>query len=510
MNESIHIETKPEDKYPDYLRDESRRPGRADSICFPESAAQVAEYVTRLHKDAVPITVQGARTGIVGGAVPEGGSILNLSRMNAIGAVNETGSGEASVSVQPGVLLQDLRQFIAEQSFSRPFFFTPDPTETTASIGGMIATDASGAMSYFYGSTRDSVISLELILADGDVLKLKRGEAFANEYAFELCTESGARIAGNLPCCGMPEIKNTAGYFVKPGMDLIDLFIGAEGTLGIITEAELRLSSLPSTVWGIMVFLPSLDSAVQFVENARGLEHVPAAVELFDENALQLLRDKKQSDAGLDDIPDIPLEWRVAVYVEFHGSSPEEVENAVMLMTEGIADAGGSEDATWLATDEREMQRLKDFRHAVPEAVNSVIDEYRKNEPQLTKLGTDLAVPAADFAEICRIYSRDLDNSGLAHVIFGHAAESHLHVNILPKTLEEYDKGKQLYEKWAREVVSMGGTISAEHGIGKLKTDMLRIMYSDAEIEAMANLKKTFDPRWQLNRGDIFKDREAE
>jgi D-lactate dehydrogenase (cytochrome) len=157
-----------------------------------------------------------------------------------------------------------------------------------------------------------------------------------------------------------------------------------------------------------------------------------------------------------------------------------------------------------VASDERELERLKKFRHSAPEAVNLRIDEKRKKEPQLTKLGTDLAVPDSRLQDVMAMYHRDLDASGLEFVMFGHIGNNHIHVNIIPNTLAEYQTGKELYLKWAHAVVEMGGTVSAEHGVGKLKTALLREMYGEKGIGEMRSVKELFDPDNLLGRGNLF------
>jgi D-lactate dehydrogenase (cytochrome) len=175
-----------------------------------------------------------------------------------------------------------------------------------------------------------------------------------------------------------------------------------------------------------------------------------------------------------------------------------------MHMSEAMTDCGGDGDATWICSDEREMERLKDFRHAVPESVNLLIDEKRKKEPGLTKLGTDLAVPDEMLEEVIALYHKGLEEQKLEYVMFGHIGNNHVHVNIIPNTLEEYDRGKALYLQWAHEVVIMGGTVSAEHGIGKLKKALLKEMYGADGIRQMQDLKRLFDPDGLLNPGNLF------
>ena len=488
--------------YPDYLRDESRRVGCAVSISFPRSAADVRAQVALARERGRAITTQGARTGITGGAVPDGGHVLNLSRMTGIGAVRRDDTG-GLVTVEPGVLLADLRTAVAAQT-DGALFFPPDPTETSASLGGMAACNASGAKTLLYGSTRPFVNGVQVVLANGAVLELQRGRERAAGRAFELRTDAGQALAGALPAYAMPAVKNAAGYYAADDMDLVDLFVGSEGTLGIITQLDLRLVPAPAAAWGVMACLPSTDAAVDFVTRCRAAAVRPAALEFFDHNALDLLRMQKQTNPAFKELPDMPAEWHTAVYVEYHGESEDAVEAAVVDMSEALAECGGDPDATWLAGDEHEMTRLKDFRHAVPEAVNLRIDERRKTEPALTKLGTDLAVPDDALAGVLAMYRVDLDAAGLEYVMFGHIGNNHVHVNILPRDLPDYERGKALYLQWASAVVKLGGTVAAEHGIGTLKKALLEVMFGPDGIDQMRAVKRVLDPDGRLNPGVLF------
>jgi D-lactate dehydrogenase (cytochrome) len=505
-----------EREYPDYLRDESRRTGKAGSISFPKTGEELRNHLKVAYQGKMPVTVQGARTGIAGGAVPEGGHILNLSRMNRILRIRHDDAQNAYfVTVQPGVLLSELRLAISRNDFGGPlppasgppisdYFFPPDPTETSASVGGMTACNASGARTLFYGPTRKYVEMVQIVLIDGSLLDLKRGQQKCSGRSFSVTTNSGRVIAGNVPSYEMPDVKNAAGYFAEDNMDMIDLFIGSEGTLGVLSEIEIRLIPAPKVFWGVMNFFPSEESTVHFVEEIRAKEARPVAIEFFDKGALNLLREQKKTNPAFAGVPDMPPQWHTAVYVEYHGEDEEAVENAVMAMSEMMVAAGGDGDATWLASDERELERLKNFRHAVPEAVNLRVDEKRKKEPELTKMGTDLAVPDTALRKVMALYHQGLDGSGLEFVMFGHIGNNHLHVNIIPNTLEEYRRGKDLYLKWAHAVVEMGGTVSAEHGVGKLKAALLREMYGDRGIEEMRTTKRLFDPVNLLAPGNLF------
>ncbi len=454
-----------------FLRDESRRSGTAESIAFPKSEAEV---IAVIREAAGELTIQGALTGVTASAVPQGGTLLNLSRMNRIGEV-----WERTVTVEPGALLSDIRERVGAQGL----FFPPDPTEDSASIGGMAACNASGACSFFYGPTRNWIAALRVVLANGSVLSLRRGEQKAD----------ARMVAEALRSYTMPNVKNAAGYFVRDDMDLIDLFIGAEGTLGVITELELKLLEKPASVVGFMVFQPSEKAALEFVRILRESDPKPVAIEYFNPDALDLLR-----TADFAEFPKMKPHFYTAVYLEFHNADLSE------FVFETMVAVGAGEDDCWFTEGEKELEPLKAFRHATPEAVNLLIDERRKEHPELTKLGTDMSVPDSELEAIMELYNEGLKAAKLDAVIFGHIGNNHVHVNILPRDMQEYEKGKQLYLFWADQVVAMGGSVSAEHGIGKIKVPFLKKMIGSGGIAALRQIKKTFDPEERLNRGNLF------
>ncbi|MEN6357969.1 MAG: FAD-binding oxidoreductase [Armatimonadota bacterium] len=495
-------------EYVDYLRDESRLLGSADAIVFPTSEQDIIDAVKYARKLGMSITTQGARTGIVAGAVPAGGLVLNLSRMQSISAVMRNKSGDGRLIVQPGVLLTEIREVAAKHNL----LFPPDPTETSASIGGMVASNASGALTFHYGPTRKWVESLRVVLADGDIISLKRGECVAQGRSFTITTDSGRVISGNLPNYTQPDVKSAAGYYVADNMDLIDLMIGMEGTLGVISEIELRLIPAPGEINALTVFLPSEEAALKSVRVLRGekvdgfdpISARPVGIEFFNSDALNLLRRMKGEYPAFEKIPALKPDFHTALYAEFHGSSDEELEEAVMAAMEPLMELGASDEDAWFATTARELEPIKAFRHAVPEAVNLLIDLRKRQCPDITKLGTDMSVPDARLEEVISMYNSDLSEDGLESVIFGHIGNNHVHVNILPHDMGDYRRGKSLYMDWAKQVVALGGSVSAEHGIGKIKAPFLQVMYGDEGIAEMRSLRSLFDPESRLNRGNLF------
>lgn len=521
-----------DDRHNDYLKDESKKIGSAVSISFPVSEREVAATLSYMSQNNVKVTVQGARTGIAAGAVPPEGHILNMDRMDRVtGLSYDAGRNAYFISLQPGAILSSLRKMLDEKSFDTTgwsvdslkaledfnsagdWFFPTDPTEASATLGGIAACNSSGACSYLYGPARKYIEGLDIVLADGSVLKLLRGRDRVSKGSFSAVSTEGKVFRGSLPDYGMPVVKNASGYFVCEGMDLLDLFIGSEGTLGVITGITLRLIPKPSFIWGMTALLSEEEQALAFVQRLRktaaGVDSNPkspaiAAMEFFNRDSLELLKKSKHENSSFSGIPDIPDGISTAVYVEIHADSEDDACRLVVNAAAILEECGGSGEATWFASSEAEMEKLHVFRHALPEAVNLVIADRKKKHTGLTKLGTDMAVPDDRLEEVMAMYNDDLRAAGLESVIFGHIGNNHLHVNILPCTTEEYDKGRVLYHSWAQSIIGMGGTISAEHGVGKLKTALLERMYGTKGIAQMKAVKSVFDPHSLLSPGNLF------
>ena len=367
----------------------------------------------------------------------------------------------------------------------------------------MISCNSSGALSFLHGPTRNHVLGLRVALPNGDIVDLRRGRDQTAGLRFQL-----GSVSGELPPLRRPAVKNAAGYFVDPDMDLVDLFVGAEGTLGVVTEATLRLLPAPGAVWGLMAFLPSTAAVVGYVAALRQAPRVGpaqlAALEYFDSNCLVFLREHADELASKGISVPPMREGAACVYAEWHAPDAAAAEAALMAAAERLPEFGADPDACILADNPHDLEKLKLFRHSAPEMVNSAIDERRKIHPGLVKLGTDMSVPDARLADVLALYEKDLAASGLEHLIFGHIGANHLHVNILPRHPADYDAGRALYARWAAQVIAWGGSISAEHGIGKLKRDLFRQMAGDAALAQMRNLKKLFDPAGLLNPGTLF------
>ncbi|MBR2576055.1 MAG: FAD-binding oxidoreductase [Firmicutes bacterium] len=490
-------------EYELHLMDESKKTGHAESIAFPKTAEEAAEILRYCNDLAMPVTVQGSRTGVGGGAVPLGGMIMNLEKMKGL----KSGKDGETVIAGAAVPLEEISRFVRRQS-GDSLFLPPDPTETTASAGGVVCCNSSGARTFGYGAMRNFVRRITVVTADGKILDIERGRFFAKGRRFDvsLPAKNGAPfcLELTLPSYNVPAVKNAAGYWIREDMDLIDLFIGAEGTLGVITEAEFDLAEKPPMIWGLIAFFGEEDQGVAFSESLKNTPgHGCISIEYFDRGSLDLLQDKQREMKGT-------LSWHVpegfseAVFLEVTAASKEEMLQRIGRIETEIRRAGGDPDDAWIAGSSRSFQSFKELRHATPESVNARIAENKKSHPGITKLGSDMSVPEGRLPETLKMYREDLRNAGLVFVIFGHIGNSHLHVNVISRNEEEYARGKQIYAGWAKAVSEMGGSVSAEHGVGKLKREFLQIMYGENGVREMRELKKVLDPKGILGRDNIF------
>ena len=285
-------------------------------------------------------------------------------------------------------------------------------------------------------------------------------------------------------------------------MDLIDLFIGSEGTLGVIAEVTVRLVEEPDYLYGGVLFFDNEVDCINFVENTRQ-EFSPLALEYFDASSLNLLLAVKRDQGPTSEIPDYS-ENKYAVYLELFKNHYEDFIKLLDKFERYLFKYGIRSDEVISALNKRDHGRLKKFRHQVPEKINSIIAERKKSIPSLHKVGTDFSVPSGKLREMMSFYRETLNKSGVEYYIFGHIGNNHVHVNMIPRSEEELQKAKILYRRFCEKAVKLGGSVSAEHGIGKLKKEYLRILFDDSTISQMKKIKMTLDPEGMLNPGNLF------
>lgn len=514
-------------EYPAYLSDESKMSARPfETLFFPKNEGELAAVLREMREKHVKITIASARTGLVGGCVPLEGALVSLEYLDQVEAVSyEPACEEWRVIAQNSVSLKALDAMLrskhfpglenasdeqVKQDYQRfkddpaSYFYPPDPTEMSASLGGSVVTNASGARTYRYGPTRAWVRGIRVMLANGEVLDIPRGKIFASPAGqFVIWDTKGNAHTIQVPDYPLPKTKSTAGLFAAPQMDLIDLFIGSEGVLGIVTRVEVALLKRESKI-SIIQFLESDEQALALTEALRSEKRLQLDfLEFYSGNALNLLRDLQQREPSTVGMPLIPENAHGAVFFET-SFDPASTATGHSVLQETVARCGASLENSWAGYESRELDRFKVFRHMIPETINGIIAERKKDVPGLHKLGTDMAVPDQYLAEIWDLYKSSCEALQLEWYAFGHIGNNHLHVNILPRNMDDLARGMELYQTFARRVVVLGGSVSAEHGIGKIKSKFLHLMYSPEDIQKMRAVKLALDPQGMLNPGDIF------
>lgn len=443
---------------PSYLTDASGFTGHADRLIVPETEAEVQDALAEAVQTRTPLTIAGAGSGLTGSRVPQGGWVLSLEKFRRM----DIATGHARIGA--AVTLLELRDAAARTNQ----FYAPDPTEITASIGGTIATNASGSRSLRFGSTRRHLRALRVALLDGTIREFRRGDA----------------IDFDVPSLPMPNVtKTTAGYRLQPGMDWIDLFCGSEGTLGVTLEAEVALLPIPAEIFSGVIFFASDDDALDAVTAWRGIPGLNM-LEYADRGSIEMIRSR---------YPEIPRNAAAMLLLEAEGDDVDAWEQR-------LEQFHALTEASWFAVGAKDRERFRKLRHALPEAV---VETMRQRG--FLNMGTDYAVPINQNRAMLSFYRQRLNAELPGHyIIFGHIGDAHVHVNMLPATQQQVTVATGLLKEFAMHAVSLGGTVSAEHGLGKRKASLLPLQYTPEQIEAMRRVKARFDPYWLLGRNTLF------
>lgn len=484
-----------------FLSDAAHVPGgHAAGAAFPRTEGEVAALVAGADR-VLPV---GAQSSLTGGATPRGEVVLSTRALTTLAL-----SGDRDVvRVGAGVPLAALQRELAASGC----YYPPAPTFDGAFVGGTIATNAAGAATFKYGATRSWVEAITIVLAGGDVLDVRRGEVMASPDGwFEIASPSGAIARVPVPAYTMPEVaKLSAGYFARPGMDLIDLFIGSEGTLGVIVEAVLRVIAAPRRAMAL-VCCDSDGRAVAVTgalrDEAAAARRQPgaldvSAVEYMDGRSLRAVPDEAFARARLPR-PTSESAW-LLVQLEV---GPDE-EAALTRLQALLASAGVAGDPmVAMPGDDRGARRLFELREAVPAAVNALVAAAKaRAHPDIQKTAADPVVPFARLSDSIALYRDAFASRGLDCAIWGHFSDGNLHPNLIPRTLEDVERGSEAILDIARGVIAMGGAPLAEHGVGRnpLKQRLLRELYGDDGIAQMRAVKRALDPGFKLAPGVLF------
>ena len=433
---------------PDYGHDElggiTHMP---EALVRVHSTEEISAVMKHAYDRAIPVTVRGSGTGLVGAAVPvEGGILLETTAMNKI---LELDRDNLTVTVQPGVLLMELAAFAEENDFLYP----PDPGEKSATIGGNISTNAGGMRAVKYGVTRDYVRSLTVVMPDGEILEL------------------GGKVA-----------KNSSGYSLK------DLIIGSEGTLAIIAQATMKLLPLPKVSFSLLVPFPDMKSAIEAVPHIFRSKITPTAIEymsrdtiLFSESYLG----KKFPDTKND----------AYILLTFDGNTAEQIDHDMKTVADLCLEIGAID--VYIVDTEERKKAVWSARGAFLEAIKASTTEMDE---------CDVVVPVSRVDEFIKYTHQLAAEYGVRIPSFGHAGDGNLHIYICRDTLDDaaWEKVKEdIFEKMYCRADELGGLVSGEHGIGYAKKEYLKRQYGETPIALMQGIKKVFDEKNILNPGKV-------
>jgi D-lactate dehydrogenase (cytochrome) len=413
-------------------------------IIWPVTTPEVSHILAWTYRNDVPVTPWGAGTSTEGNPVPtRGGLVIDLTRMNRILEIRPQ---DLQADVEPGVLRKELNR----QAGKHGLFFPPDPG-ADATIGGMIANNASGVQTVKYGATKDYVMRLTVVLPEGKVI------------------HTGCRAP-----------KSSAGF------DLTRLFVGSEGTLGIVTAATLKLAGIPSHYLAATVRFPNLEKASEAVALMIGAGLGPAALELLPPGLIRLMNSEK----GLG-LPEVP-----SLFCEFHAVSENALKETAGIARELCADCGavGFSDAT----EEAARKELWRARHEAWETIH-------RAHPKKETLIVDAAVPISHYPEMVVFSQQAVDNQRAVGYVFGHAGDGNLHVVLVgdPADKAEWGRLEAINQAIVERAIQAGGTCTGEHGVGIGKRKFMALEHGES-YQLMKQIKDLVDPKGLMNPGKIF------
>lgn len=429
-----------------------------DLVARPESIDDVKELVRKATSDRIPITCAGGQTSTTGASITDKGILLSLRSLDRISAPDEKAR---TIRVEPGALVGEIKRTAAAAGL----LFAPDPTsEEESTIGGAIACNASGARTFKYGATRRHVRALKVVMASGELTEFRRSDLE----------------------------KNTVGYAFAH--DPIDWFIGSEGTLGIIVEAELSLLPLPHHVVGLAVLFRTEHEALDFVIATRESSTLSArCIEYFDERSIEIARSAASAGTILPGA-------NTMVYVEEEiGDNLDSALTRWMELIETVA-----ADLEPLVFDgEARLREARRMRHSIPATMNERGSRYRDSGGR--KVSTDWAVPYRKLPEAILAARSLVKQLGIEQpIIYGHAGNGHPHQNFIARDEQELASIEKAVEETLRRVLALGGTVAAEHGIGKIKRKWLPLQMNALQISMMTAVKGDLDPLGILAPGNIL------
>ncbi len=428
-----------------HARDESHHAAcLPEVVLWPERKDEVVEVLRYAQAHRIPVTGWGSGSSLEGNPIPIcGGVVLDFNLMNRILEIRDE---DFQADLEPGVIYQDLNEKLRH----RGLFFPPDPG-ARATIGGMIANNASGTRTVRYGATRRNVLRLEVVTADGETVRF-----------------------------------GTRSSKTSSGLDLINLFVGSEGTLGLVVEATVRLVGLPAAFSAAVASLPSVDACGRAVFQIMRAGLDPAALELLGPECIELMNQERE--LGLPVSP--------TLFMEFHGTAEGHLVDVLSMAEEICREEGGSAFRRGLGREERD--RLFRARHDLGEMI-------RRKHPGRTHTTADVAVPISAYPDLIAWSRRALDEAGIPGYIFSHAGDGNLHLVFMggPGDVEEWAEIGRIYDRLVARALASGGTATGEHGVGLGKRKYMEAEHG-AGLVWMRRVKELLDPNHILNPGKLL------
>ena len=509
-----------------YLEDASgSAPGTAAAVLRADSEEEISAWLRATCRSRVPVLPQAARSSLTGGALPSGEVVVTVEKLRGIRT-----HGDGTATVGPGMRLVELQQEL--ETHAR--YYPPVPTYQDAMLGGTVSTNAGGPATFKYGVTRQWIRGIRVVLFNGDVLSLERGQVSASPGgSFRIALSDGGALKIPAPTYRLPDLKKiSAGYHSSDPLDLLDLFIGSEGTLGLITEVTIDTIPLPPAILSGLAFPADDRSALHLAGELRraalscraGSTADPdvRAIEWVDSRSLELLkihgdlRDLKlrlPPDAGSAVLFDLELPARpgeeevVQLLDRFLSNDPGLPDRAEVGLFRILDRCNALESLLpALPGDRAGGEQLRRFRESVPVRVNELLAAGRVDGAGPRKVGGDLIVPFHRLPEFVQLIEEEFGRRGLNFAIWGHLSDGNLHPNVLPGDAGQVRLGEEALLALGDAAAAMGGCPLSEHGVGRsaLKQEMMRRFLGDQAVREMQAIKNGLDPVWRFSPGTLF------
>lgn len=492
--------------------------GRADGVVVPRDVREVAAVLAL----GRPLLAVGAQSSLTGGATPFGEIVLSTARLTSIDVLD--GRARAGAGVTLDALHAALEPLGA--------WFPPAPTYTGATVGGIVSTNAAGAATFKYGSVRPWVEALTLVLADGSVASITRGEVAASADGFQLMTPTRTATIP-IRSLHLPDVpKCSAGYPLAAGMDAVDLFIGAEGTLGVVVEATLRVQPRPAgTCWALVPVVTEA-GAIALVNDLRAAARATwasgdphgvdaSAIEHIDRRSLDVVREDgvlNRLGIGMPEGTDVVLLVQLELsaeeagrdlWADLAGAREHGAPDSAMARLCRLLDAHGCLEHAEVALPHQPARAAQfiALREAVPSGVNRRVALAKAQvDERISKTAADMVVPVHRFADMMRVCRRLFAERGLDLAVWGHISDGNVHPNLIPRSYADVERAREAVVALGRAVTAMGGCPLAEHGVGRhpVKQHLLRDLHGDDGLAAMRAVKRALDPEGRLAPGVLF------